>query len=255
MFVKIKNPSVLKNKYEKFFKFLIDKEERAKIIKENNSILIILKDFDLRDKSFDFKSFFVLIDKEDNKVYFNTNLANEKNKDIRDFLLRLLENMYKKFESIIDDLDRFFDKLLKNEEFSLEELFFISTATDVFEKIIKENNEVIIKIIENFQIKQGYYLKEDFLQLENEISFLNNNVENLILVYQAYYNMKTSKLLDKISIIAFLFLIPSTIFSMYGMNFQNIPFSDYKYGFLMVSFLSFFIILLLYLFIRKAYNI
>jgi len=255
VFVRINNPQVLKEKYPQFFRFLIDKEERAKILKNNDKLLIILKDFELKDRAFNFKSFFVLIDEKNNKVYFNTNLAYEKSKNIDEFFSKLLENLYNKFNNILDELNKFFDRLLKNKEFELEDLFFISTSVDVFEKIIKENNEVIKKIIENFQIKQGFYLKEDFLQLENEVSFLNNNIENLIIVYSTYYNMKTSKLLDKISIIAFLFLIPSTIFSMYGMNFKNIPLSSYKYGFVLVSFLSFVVIIILYLVIKRYYKI
>jgi Mg2+ and Co2+ transporter CorA len=257
VFILVKDTLTLKNKFPNVYNFISDEEERTKIIKSENLVLIILKEFGLQEKSFYFRSFFILWDKKENKIYSNTSLieSNVEIKSFEEFLFILLENLYKKLDNSIDKLSKFFEKLLKNHDFEIDDLFFILTSTDVLEKVIKENNNVIKKILDEFELKNEFYLKEDYLQLETEVSFLNNEVENLMDAYSIYYNMKTSKLLDKISIIAFLFLIPSTIFAMYGMNFKHIPLYDYPMGFILVSIVSYLSVILLYYFIKKRYNL
>ncbi|MEO2154317.1 MAG: CorA family divalent cation transporter [Nanoarchaeota archaeon] len=271
--VEIKKINIIKNKekirelkkdYSLLYEFLSDETERPKLIVNNNYILVVLRTIEYSIKfNFKIKAFFILYDKNKKELITNYIFSNEELEELKkekvltiDKIIKfVLDSLIEHFENLLDKLEAEFERIsLLNEDLSFKDvfsLFRVLNLTDALLQIIKSDIDVLSKLNKNVDSVHLKIRIEHLNQLFDELQFLDSKTSNLIQTYSIYYNLKSSRILDKISIIAFLFLIPSTIFAMYGMNFKYIPLYDYYYGFILVSFLSFFIVIVLYYILKR----
>jgi len=236
----------IKENFPEFFEYVSDKKEKPKVLVNNDKLLLILRKIKLnKNLTYSYEPFFIIF----NKGIIYTNGEFEKEETLE----KLLENLGLKIIEEIEDFVEFLSKeienfILKNkEEIKLNDLDKILKLMNVIDFLLVSIEDGLV-LFEKLKIKK---VVNEIEEIKEELSFLDEKLNNLLNIFSLYYNLKNSKLLDKISIIGFLFLIPSTVFGMYGMNFKYIPLSNHPYGFIIVSALSFLIVGVLYWFLIK----
>jgi magnesium transporter len=74
-------------------------------------------------------------------------------------------------------------------------------------------------------------IKRDVDTLMSHTAFLFDKINFLMDSTQGFINIEQNQIIKIFSIAAMVFLPPTVVASMYGMNFKIIPFSDWPYGF------------------------
>lgn len=74
-------------------------------------------------------------------------------------------------------------------------------------------------------------IKRDVETLMSHTAFLFDKINFLMDSTQGFINIEQNQIIKIFSIAAMVFLPPTVVASMYGMNFKIIPFSDWPYGF------------------------
>ncbi len=241
------NKEFIEERFPEFFEYVSDKKEKPKVVLNEGKLLLILRDIRLnKNLTHSYEPFFIIFYK--GVIYTNGEFEKEET------LEKLLENLSLKMVDEIEKFVEFLSKeienfILKNkEEIKLNDLDKILRLMNVIDFLLISIEDGLV-LFEKLKIKK---IVNEIEEIKEELSFLDEKLNNLLNIFSLYYNLKNSKLLDKISIIGFLFLIPSTVFGMYGMNFKYIPLADHPYGFIIVSTLSFLIVGVLYwLLIKK----
>ncbi len=161
-------------------------------------------------------------------------------------------------EKFDDKIEKVEDKVLNNRIQNANELLPLKKHLGFFKKALSSNRA----IIEKLQNKTSKYISnKNYLDLNNlhvEIMQAESTVdyqrEKLTVVSEMHMTATSNRLNDimrSFTVLASIFLLPTLISGIWGMNFANIPFYNDTYGFYIPIVLMVASIILLFVFFKR----
>ena len=164
-------------------------------------------------------------------IMMENKIASKKNIIELSYLLKLkkkISNMHAEFSSLV--------KLLNRLKSHGKDLGFLKQSKELLNNV----NELLLHQLEVLAIQQGRFTELITLETINTSEEVRMASEHL------------NKLTTKMTGIATIFLIPLFITSIYGMNFQNLPFATYEHGFFIIISITLLAMILTYLFLKQT---
>ena len=240
-------------KYE--YKICLDPDERPRVEvnEEYDYNLIIFKSphvgkdyIDTTTTGFFFKkNYLVTIHSE--KVSSIRDLFQEfKNKRIEQDLERLICSLFglslKNYESIIDNLEESVDKLeeaiFKTNQIDFEIFLDMKETLIYFRKALVSNRDMFNTIISKNYVKFSKTnldliddLKNEIEQLIEAEDILRERLTSSLEIYLSLSSNRLNETMKVMTLLATLFIVPTLISSIYGMNFKYMPLINHPYGF------------------------
>lgn len=214
-------------------------------------------------------------------IYIKTNfllivdIVDEDNSTINSFMKALKKYpcnkineerlIYCFIESLLSD-GNMISEAIRNNLTEMEELIIKGKANERFNIELLELKKIILKyynyygqildIAETLEENDNEILEEDNLiyisnltnkvtRLSDDMNSLSNTADHLQDAYATLLDQRMNNTMKVFTIITTIFFPLTIIVGWYGMNFENMPELTWKYGYLYVSLLSLFIVLLL----------
>jgi magnesium transporter len=165
-------------------------------------------------------------------------------KSAQELLIRLMEQKIENHADLVEDLHRELEKVsylvLEDEASELEEAIGqLAKAEDMNGKIrlcLMDTQRDISFLLRHlsFQSLEQETLREvirDIETLQSHTTFLFDKINFLMDSTQGFINIEQNKIIKIFSIAAVVFLPPTLIASIYGMNFQFMPELQWKLGY------------------------
>lgn len=271
--------------FPEFLRYPLDEEERPRIEKEEQQVLIILRVPDIISKGIFVRyetipigiiltdDYIITVCLKDHPIFedFITFANKSKTFDLRNpvnFLLNFMLSATSLYIKLLRNIDKALEeyeeeifKAIENEE--IIKMLSIEKTLTYFNTSLQGNDTVLTKIQSGRYVRlteEDQEVLED-LQIENRQAiemtkvFLNI-VSGTMDAYTSIINNNLNLIMKFLASMAIIISIPTTIYSMYGMNiplpFQELPpFKGTSYAFLFVNLITLFIMFLLFLFFRK----
>lgn len=181
-----------------------------------------------------------------------------------DILLLLQDLKVDQLSDLIEDayctLDETADQLLDDDsvEKTLRELVRQEELNSQILQALYDTRRALRFIKKTFEVtlddRQSKSIDEVLNDIESILphtQFLANKINFQLEASMGYTNNKQNKIIKIFSVAAVVFMPPTWIASVYGMNFKFMPELDFKYGYPLSIFLMFLSALLTYLFFKK----
>lgn len=180
-----------------------------------------------------------------------------------DFLFsRIISEMNQRIDEDIekfdDEIDKFENKIVDMKLKNMDEISPLKRKFNYYKKALSSNKEVIQKLISgqsrffSQKIKNNLnYLNIEIMQSETSIEFQREKLTNVLEMHMMGVSNKLNEIMRFFTVIAALFLLPTVITGIWGMNFRVIPFYDFKYGFYIPIVIIIISMLVLYLYFRR----
>lgn len=139
--------------------------------------------------------------------------------------------------------DGFNAELLEVKKKILKYYNFYGQILDIVETLEENDNEILDK--ENLIYISN--LTNKVTRLSDDINLLNNVSDHIQDAYATFLDQKMNNTMKIFTIITTIFFPLTIIVGWYGMNFQNMPELYWRYGYLYVTLLSIFIVVMLVL--------
>lgn len=262
---------------EEFIHASLDEDERPRIDKDENCILIIIRvpNHSVEDQYGVIPLGIILnstciitVCQEDSKVMddfiddrIKTFLTTKK---IR-FLLQMIKNANRYFEKHVDSIEKYLDvsekyllKTYKNEE--IAKLLRLQKAVMYFHTAVVANDKVFNKLISSKLIniyQEDKELLEDLIvdnqQIIETLSIFNNILSNTMDAYASIVSNNLNVVMKFLTSFTIILSIPTIIASFYGMN-VPLPLASNPYSFMMTILASVLTMFgVAYIFARKQY--
>ncbi len=170
-----------------------------------------------------------------------------------DQLSDLIEDAYSTLDETADQLldddsvEKTLRELVRQEELNSQILQALYDTRRAL-RFIKKTFEVTL---DDRQSKSIDEVLNDIESILPHTQFLANKINFQLEASMGYTNNKQNKIIKIFSVAAVVFMPPTWIASVYGMNFKFMPELDFKYGYPLSIFLMFLSALLTYLFFKK----
>lgn len=165
----------------------------------------------------------------------------------RELVSKIIAQSLKSFETLA--LQYFAEKLDKYEEAVflhnhrkpfLRQLYYLKRQVDLTQIVLNMYKDIIDNIGSKKEYNRQYRTLKDLYTRVN--SLLRNTTENTSQLLSIYFNIEsnhTNEIMRTLTIISVFFMPLTFIVGIYGMNFNNIPELQYRYGYpvVMVSML------------------
>ncbi len=143
--------------------------------------------------------------------------------------------------------DRFNGEILEIKKKILKYYNFYGQISDIAETLEENDNEILSEdnliYISNLTNKVS--------RLSDDMNALNNISDHIQEAYATFLDQKMNNTMKIFTIITTIFFPLTIIVGWYGMNFQNMPELAWKYGYLYVTLLSVFVVVLLVIIGKK----
>jgi len=151
-----------------------------------------------------------------------------------------VENLADALEDIHRKLEDVSRMVLEDNDAELED------AIDQLAKLEDSNGKIRLCLMDTQRsisfiqkhLKESVYLQETAREIKRDVdtlmshtAFLFDKINFLMDSTQGFINIEQNQIIKIFSIAAMVFLPPTVVASMYGMNFRIIPFSEWTYGF------------------------
>ena len=167
------------------------------------------------------------------------------------------EKIIKQFGEIRDDLE---EQIFKSRETEgLKDIFHLSKSIVLFENNLKGNliqlrkimNHETLKIQENTEVKSKFDdLETDFEQYYDQIRIMREILNSSLDAYGGIVSNNVNEVMKTLTVFTILLSSPILIASIYGMNIE-LPFSSHPFAILFVVILSFILILIMILYMKR----
>ena len=256
------------------FKAAIDKYERARIVRRENYIMIVLNlpsdEANLSMGIYIFKDKIITIHEE--KCKFLSEIINhpENITSLNVLLVRLIKEVSDLYVSKINQLE---DQILNLEEkvnrstsrsnlnkiFRLrKELVFlikgISGNRDVIYNLQNSTREIGLTKLQSLELSE---LHTEHMQIYDTMTIFREILSNSLEIYNSNLSIEMNRIIQRLTIVGSFILLPTLIASIYGMNFRpessiyNMPELTWKYGYFFSLGLMFFSVLVTYMYLKK----
>lgn len=185
-------------------------------------------------------------------------------KSPQDLLVTMFEQKVENLADALEDIHRKLEEVshmvLEDGEAELED------AIDRLAKLEDSNGKIRLCLMdtqrsisflqrhlrESFELQEtAREIKRDVDTLMSHTAFLFDKINFLMDSTQGFINIEQNQIIKIFSIAAMVFLPPTVVASAYGMNFEYIPHTDWKYGFGVAILLMILSAVLPYLFFRR----
>ncbi|NJL19061.1 MAG: magnesium/cobalt transporter CorA [Bdellovibrionaceae bacterium] len=156
----------------------------------------------------------------------------------------LIDAMVDNYTFLVDDLEEQIETietriLERQEENSIERLHSLQRTVLFINKIFRSTREIITQLQRRgsglFTEATHRYLQDvfDHIVYSQETSdMLNERIKILETLNLGLLNQRTNDVVKLLTVYASIFLPLTFVTGLFGMNFQHIPFADWKYGFI-----------------------
>ncbi|MBS3172071.1 magnesium transporter CorA family protein [Candidatus Woesearchaeota archaeon] len=180
-----------------------------------------------------------------------------------DFLFcKVVSEMNKKTEEDIekfdDELDEFENKIINSKLEKVDDISPLKRKLNYYKKALSSNKEVMQKLLSGngkFFSEKNYsnlnYLNIEIMQSETAIEFQREKLTGILEMHMIGVSNKLNDIMRVFTVVAALFLLPTVITGIWGMNFAEIPFFGFKYGFYIPIVIIIISMLLLYLYFKR----
>ncbi len=264
-----------------FIGYALDTEERARIDVDDNQTLLIIDIPISETRKKDVKSDFctiplgiILVD--DNYIVTICSQNNDILKEFSEFKIKnfytymktrfILQILYKiatyylnYLKKINKETDKAESKLqsdLKNDE--LIKLLSLEKSLVYFTTSLKSNEIVMERLLKGSYFKlyddDKEFLEDAIIENKQAIEMVTINREILSGTTNAYASIISNNLnlvMRFLAAVTIVFSIPTLVSGLFGMNVEGILFSNMKYGFFIVIFISFLLSLFAYIWLKK----
>ena len=180
---------------------------------------------------------------------------------------------YSLLDAVIDNYFVILEKLGENIELLQEELIK-NLKPEILHKIHDLKREMIFlrksvwplrEVVSSFQREESNLIKDSTkiylrdvydhtIQVMDSIETFREMISAMIEIYLSNLNNRINSVMKVLTIIATIFMPPTFIVGIYGMNFKHMPELDWKYGYPAVMLIMFLIMLfMLYVFRKKKW--
>jgi magnesium transporter len=151
-----------------------------------------------------------------------------------------------KIANTLDIFERSASSSLTKE--SVEKIYEKSVILTVFNQSLISNIEVLnslrktySKLISSINRRQFNDLYYEALQILDTEKIQRDVIANLFNIQAIIASNKMNNLIKHLTAITLIFMIPSAISGIYGMNFKYIPLAESQYGFIIITFIILFL--------------
>lgn len=186
------------------------------------------------------------------------NLDKIKHNQLEFFLYYILDLTVDKYlaliENIEDNLKEIEKKIFNKENFEMELIYFLRTNIGVIKRDFFNYLELIKKLKTSlFSENMKYYLQDliDHTQkIIDIINHLDEFVSYLMEIHFSIINIKSNEIMKLLTVINTIFVPAIFITGIYGMNFEYIPETKWKYGYFFTLFIIAIIITITIIFFK-----
>ncbi len=267
--------SVKKYKIKKAdFKAAIDKYERARILRRENYIMIILNlpssETNVSMGIYLFKDKIITIHEKSCK--FLTSIINhpENISSVNTLFIRLIKEVTNTYIKRINELE---DQILNLEEKvnrstskkNLNNIFKLRKQLVFMIKGVAGNRDVITNIqntsriiaLNKMQTIELNELHTEHMQIYDTMTIFREILSNSLEIYNSNLSIEMNRIIQRLTIVGSFILLPTLIASIYGMNFRpeasiyNMPELTWKYGYLFSLVLMMLSVFVTYTYLKK----
>ncbi|MBV7299123.1 magnesium/cobalt transporter CorA [Enterovibrio paralichthyis] len=165
-------------------------------------------------------------------------------KDVETLLVTLVEQKVENHADTLEDLHRELEKVshavLEDDdsdlEESIEQLAKLEDSNGKVRLCLMDNQRAISFMLRHLQSRNDHRetlheIGRDIDALMSHTTFLFDKINFLMGSTHGFINIEQNQIIKIFSIAAVVFLPPTVIASIYGMNFHNMPELDWEYGF------------------------
>lgn len=179
-------------------------------------------------------------------------------KDISNILYNYLHFIVKDYFYIIDlieeEMQAIENRLFKkfNNEKIIRRIFDLRKTLIYFQKSLIGNKEVLLSIdkeyvkqIKKEDLKKYKYLYMDISQSIDMVNTYRDLVNSSMDIYMSAVSNNMNEVMKRLTVYASYVLVPTLISGIYGMNFQWMPETTWKYGYFLALFMMLFSIFII----------
>ena len=220
-------------------KYFIPDEEDALLYNDNNVALVIgeNKFIFLSENEHIIKNIvshlFKRYEEGDSLEYVTYNVI-----DIMvDQTMGVVDRLDDRLEAIEDNI---FSEEIEEKEIQ-KHLYFARRTLNRIAKLSVQSNDAVNKIYNHYPLETRQKLKYEFIDLKEHLAFLINEsktyldrtgyLQNLLM---GFLSNRMNQAMQRLAAISLIFLPLTFIVGNYGMNFQNMPELDWKYGYFII---------------------
>jgi len=176
-------------------------------------------------------------------------------KIIHSIVFHSVNNYSKIFDSFEKDVDKIEETIFSNQDVDLETFLSMKESLIYFRKGLAANRDVLALILKK-HISISDEILDDFEDLKNDVEqlieiedILRDRIASSLDVYLSISSNRMNETMKTLTILATLFVFPTLVSSIYGMNFKYMPLINHPYGFwfsLLIMIIGILILLVLF---------
>ncbi len=139
-----------------------------------------------------------------------------------------------------------------NHKISLEDLYYHKAQSRIAKKVLQYSQNVVNQIVVRDKFKPGLQDAKDLLiGLIHSCDEVIDDTSNLLSTYLSINAQKSNDVMKLLTVFAAFFLPLTFIVGIYGMNFQNMPETETKYGYFIVMGIMLLIVIWIYIWFKR----
>jgi magnesium transporter len=142
--------------------------------------------------------------------------------------------------------------LRSNHKISLEDLYYHKAQSRIAKKVLQYSQNVVNQIVIRDKFKSGLQdVKDQLVGLIHNADEVIDDTNNLMSTYLSLNAQKSNEVMKLLTVFAAFFLPLTFIVGIYGMNFENMPELQYKYGYHTVMGIMLLIVIWIYIWFKR----